>query len=145
MEGIARLRILLERFKGNAELAAGLREALRPLVQYDRERGADLVKTLVCYIQQQGNTLATAERLFLHRNSVLYRLSRIQEIASFDPRSPEAWETLQAAILLAGEEVLGQPDTLLKERLCAPAPETDCPASSPRSVLKGSWPRSASR
>ena len=57
---------------------------LAPLVQYDQKHGSDLVHTIEAYYQNNGNTLATAEQLYIHRNTLNYRLKRASETLGFD-------------------------------------------------------------
>jgi hypothetical protein len=45
----------------------------------------DLLDTLEVFVDASGSTAATADRLFCHRNTVLNRLRRIEEITSFAP------------------------------------------------------------
>ncbi len=73
--------------------------ALTRLDSYDRERGAQLLKTLETFLENNGSLVETAERLFIHRNTLLHRLERIKEICEMDLKS--AWERLNlyAAIL----------------------------------------------
>lgn len=53
---------------------------LEPLTRYDQVHGGDLVHTLQCYFEFGGNASRTAEALFLHRNGLLYRLNRVEEL-----------------------------------------------------------------
>ena len=82
-------------------------ELVRPLAEYDRERRSDLVKTLRVYFACGANTSLAADRLFLHRNSMLYRLERIQKLTGLDLRSHRVALALQLG-LLAMEK--GDPD-----------------------------------
>jgi purine catabolism regulator len=62
---------------------------LLPVYQYDVENGTELFKTLESTIRLGGNTRKVAEELFLHRNSVNYRLERIQHIIGVNLFDPE--------------------------------------------------------
>ena len=65
------------------ELAKGpaLDEALiSPLREHDRARGSDLVRTLKTYFATGTNLREAADQLFLHRNSMIYRLERKQTL-----------------------------------------------------------------
>jgi hypothetical protein len=44
-----------------------------------------LLATLEVFVEVSGSTTATADRLFCHRNTVLNRLRRIEEVTSFAP------------------------------------------------------------
>ena len=57
-----------------------------------RERGSgggDLVHTVETYLRHDRNVDATARALFLHRNSVRYRLTRFTELTGLDIESTE--------------------------------------------------------
>lgn len=92
------VRRLLEVLAGSPELSpfAGLVE---PLQDYDRERGSDLVRTLAVYFDAAENASETADRLFLHRNSLLYRLERIQNLTGLDLKDTEVRLALQLGLL----------------------------------------------
>jgi purine catabolism regulator len=42
------------------------------------------VQTIDAYFSHHGNISQTAEALFIHRNTLLYRLERIQELTGHD-------------------------------------------------------------
>lgn len=73
-------------------------QVLGPLERYDREHRAELIPTLEAFFACDGNLQRTAERLFLHRNSLAYRLRRIQEITGMDLRRWEDCFRLQLAL-----------------------------------------------
>ena len=41
------------------------------------------------FCEKLGNLSQTAERLFIHRNSLLYRMERIHQIAGIDMNNPD--------------------------------------------------------
>jgi purine catabolism regulator len=55
-------------------------EIMQPLIDYDAEHRGSLVKTVQAYFDHHGNISQTAESLFVHRNTLLYRMDRIQEL-----------------------------------------------------------------
>ena len=75
------------------------RELVLPLAEYDRERGGGLVRTLTVYFETGTNASKTSERLFLHRNSLLYRLERIQALTGLDLSVHESRLILQFGLL----------------------------------------------
>ena len=62
---------------------------LRPLLDYDTERQAELVPTLRAYVTAGFNLTRAAELLCVHPNTVVYRLRRIRELSGRDPHEPE--------------------------------------------------------
>ena len=59
--------------------------ALSILNRYDRENGTDLYHTLRIYLECGGSIKDTAGKLFIHRNSLNYRLARIRELTQANP------------------------------------------------------------
>lgn len=86
------------------ELAEGsalepFRALIEPIREHDRTRGSDLVLTLKTYFAAGGNTSEAADRLFLHRNSMLYRLERIQKLVGLDLKDDRVALALQLGLL----------------------------------------------
>lgn len=50
------------------------------LARYDAENATSLCETLLVWLSTRGNTVETARQLFVHRNTVNYRLERICEV-----------------------------------------------------------------
>ncbi|HLW00925.1 MAG TPA: helix-turn-helix domain-containing protein [Ktedonobacterales bacterium] len=73
-------------------------EVLGPLVEYDRRTDNDLVETLETYFACNGNLSEAARRLHLHRNSLLYRLERIQEVLQINLEDADTRLSLQVAL-----------------------------------------------
>jgi len=67
----------------------------------------ELHATLIEYMRHGPSLPAVAQRLFLHPNTVAYRLSRIRELTGRDPKTPagvaELFLALRAAQLVGGE------------------------------------------
>ena len=59
-------------------------EIIGPLAAYDRRQRGSLVETIDAYFNHHANVSQTAESLFIHRNTLLYRLERIQELTGQD-------------------------------------------------------------
>ena len=61
-----------------------LHPALDIIENYDKENQTDLLHTLQVYLENDCNAQKCGRLLFLHRNSLVYRIRRIQEISSCD-------------------------------------------------------------
>jgi DNA-binding PucR family transcriptional regulator len=61
-----------------------LHPALGILSRYDAIHKSDLFHTLYIFLSNERNVVATAKCLFIHRNSLLYRLQRIERLISAD-------------------------------------------------------------
>ena len=66
------------------ETADFARSILGPLEDYDDRMKDQLFETLESYFRCSGNLTEMSRELFLHYNSVLYRLGRIREILALD-------------------------------------------------------------
>ncbi len=95
--GIYRLLFPLH---GSPELRQFHDEVLRELLDYDERHKADLAGTLKAFFACHGNLTKVAERLFVHRNTLTYRLERIQRITGLDLDNPEDRLCLQLALKL---------------------------------------------
>lgn len=100
---IYRLLLLLE---PHAEFSQFEDEILGSLLTHDG--GEDLIATLEAYFNNQGNLSKTADELFIHRNTLSYRMQRITEISGLDFSNPDT--TLAVQIALRIHHMMGQGD-----------------------------------
>jgi GAF domain-containing protein/sugar diacid utilization regulator len=68
------------------------------IANYDRRKGTDLLDTLETYLECAGNLTKTSNRLFVHRNTLIQRLERLQSLCDIDLQERGNWLTLQVAI-----------------------------------------------
>jgi hypothetical protein len=71
-------------------------ELYQPLVA----AGGDLVTTLATYFETAGSIEATARELFVHSNTVRYRLRRVQEVTGYSPTDSRDGYALRLALTL---------------------------------------------
>ncbi|MBP1889099.1 sugar diacid utilization regulator [Clostridium moniliforme] len=79
--GIVRLLIELSDVK---DINQYCYENLGPILEYDKNHGMDLIGTLKCYFKNNRHLLKTSQELFIHRNTLLYRLSTIKNLLQRD-------------------------------------------------------------
>lgn len=101
------LHRLLLAMSAHGELRDFFDEAIGSLVAYDQRTGAGLLQTLDAYFACNGSPTEAAQRLHLHRNTVLYRLRRIEEIGKLD--LGDASTRLNLHLCLRIHEVLDSP------------------------------------
>jgi purine catabolism regulator len=82
------------------KLMAFCDRTLGSLLEYDLRQHADLIKTLEAFFACHGNLSQTAETLIVHRNTLLYRMNRINEIAQIDLNRPEIRLALHLALTI---------------------------------------------
>jgi purine catabolism regulator len=71
---------ILHHHPDKAELDAFADEMLGKLIEYDRKRNTDLVETLDVLMDCNLNISVAARRLYLHYNSLRYRLQKMEEL-----------------------------------------------------------------
>lgn len=75
---------LLLNIKDKETLRSYYINALGNIVEYDRINAAGLVATLETYLEENCNITTTSEKLFLHRNTLKYRLKKMEELLGCD-------------------------------------------------------------
>jgi hypothetical protein len=81
----------------------------RPLQAHSTE----LLTTLWCYLDNGRSLEATARELFVHPNTVRYRLKRVSEVIGWDATGARESLILQAALILGS---ISEPDGPLRRR-----------------------------
>jgi len=95
---IAADELLAERALAGDMLAKStlVQKIYRPLAEHSPE----LLETLGCYLETGRSLESTARELFVHPNTVRYRLKRISEIIGWDATGPREAFILQVAMVL---------------------------------------------
>lgn len=60
------------------------RDTIKPLEEYDMLNQSNLVEVLECYMKYDGCVQSTAEELFVHRNTIHYKLKKIETLLNVD-------------------------------------------------------------
>lgn len=68
--------------------------SVRTLLNYDQENGTQLFDTFFMYLLNGGNISTASQQLFIHRNSMRYRMDRISQLIGPDLENPEQQEHL---------------------------------------------------
>jgi DNA-binding PucR family transcriptional regulator len=69
-------------------------------MNYDKNKGTDLLNTAIVYVESEGNINTTSEKLFQHKNTIRYRIRKINELLGSNQVEGMAYETLAIAIRL---------------------------------------------
>jgi len=89
---------LLYRFPDIEELRRFYDETVGSLVRYDRQNGTELVRTLETFFEKNGNLHQSAKSLYVHYNTLRYRVQRISEVSGLDLDDAEARLNLQVGL-----------------------------------------------
>ncbi|MDX1613195.1 MAG: helix-turn-helix domain-containing protein [Candidatus Promineifilaceae bacterium] len=91
---------LLTRLEEQPEVRRFCEQVIGPLARYDRQHRSSMIETLDAYFNHNGNISQTAESLYIHRNTLLYRLERIRELTGQDLDEADMRLTLHLALKL---------------------------------------------
>ena len=92
--------LLLNEIKNLPEADAFCHLYLNPLLEYDSENSGELIKTLEAFFAENCNLRKTADVLYMHKNSVSYRLNKIQQLTGLDINNSDDKFNLQLSLYL---------------------------------------------
>lgn len=75
-------------------------DTLGKLNEMEPDKKEDFIKTLSLYLKTGGNVLKVAELNNAHRNTIIYRINRIEELLNVDLSDGETRTQLQVALYL---------------------------------------------
>lgn len=88
---------------------------LLELVEHDKENQSDLVTTLYIYLENYGNTTKAAAQLFIHKNTLLYRLAKIKDILNCDlTHGEDIYKMMMGLRILRTLRIITIPQTLME-------------------------------
>ena len=76
-----RLRMMLDQVKSRFDLVP---DVYKKMYEYDKENHTVYCKTLYYYELKNHSVIETAQELFTHRNTIVYRLRKIKEMFHID-------------------------------------------------------------
>lgn len=91
--------------RSDSEIQVSAHEILRPLCDYDKRKGSDYLNTLKTYIDTNYNISETSRITHLHRQSLLYRLEKIETLCNLSLKSHEDLFLLELAIRMSAAGV----------------------------------------
>jgi purine catabolism regulator len=108
--------LFLPRTLGEAEAAAD--HILGPLIAYDEAHRTELMRSLDVFLEHNRSWQRSAEALFVHKQTLVYRMHRIEELTGRDLRNTgdvvQLWLALRSLELARGEPA-AQPDGRAQE------------------------------
>ncbi|MDO5718540.1 MAG: helix-turn-helix domain-containing protein [Tissierellia bacterium] len=100
------IKVMLLLTKG-FESKVFINSEIKKLKEYDQENDGDLLETLYAYICYERSLVKTAEKLNVHRNTVVYRVNKISEIINIDMENPLLrYHVIISILLIEGEKLL---------------------------------------
>lgn len=75
-------------------------ETLGGLIDYDKKHSTELISTLSVYLQENSNSIQAAKKLFIHKNTLSYRIKKIEAITRKNLDNMHDRLTLQIALII---------------------------------------------
>ncbi|MEQ6390634.1 PucR family transcriptional regulator ligand-binding domain-containing protein [Bacillaceae bacterium S4-13-58] len=89
---------LLAEIKNTTELQKFHEESMGSLIEYDKHHDLDLIHSLIVYFENNESMSKTAKALFIHINTMKYRIQRIKMLTNLDPKNSEDKLILQIGL-----------------------------------------------
>lgn len=80
------------------ELAEFCKDTIKPLIEYDKVNNSELIKTLKVYFECDGNMKKISEKMYMHYNTIIYRLQKIKDITGMNLENGDSRLNLQIAL-----------------------------------------------
>ncbi len=80
---------LLCQIEDTAPLRRQFPRLIKPIIDYDKANSSELLHTLEHYLYSSKSLSQTAKELFIHRNTVKYRIDKVKQLTGLDFRSME--------------------------------------------------------
>lgn len=100
------IKRLIFPFSDSLEFQRYMNGVLKRILDYDIENNAQLLQTIESYINCECNFSATASALNQHRNTIRYRLAKIQELTGLDCKKFSDLEQISIALKIYHHEVV---------------------------------------
>jgi purine catabolism regulator len=78
-----------------------VRSTLGPLIEHDRTTGGDLVESVRVFLRHDGVWQASADALNVHRQTLVYRLKKVEQLTNLKPTTTEGAALLWLALMAA--------------------------------------------
>ena len=86
-------------FEGlQGELIEFCSDTIKPLIEYDKVNNSELTKTLKIYFECDGNMKKISEKMYVHYNTIIYRVQQIKDITGLDLENGDSRLNLEIAL-----------------------------------------------
>ncbi len=96
-KGLGIYKLLLP-LKNKPEMKEFHDEIILPILEYDKSYNKNLLETAIYFVENDGDYRNTANSMFLHENTVRYRIGKIKEVLNMQNKNLKFFENLSIAI-----------------------------------------------
>lgn len=91
---------ILFEIKDKAKINEYCSNIIGPLIALDNRNGSNYFKTLKCYFKNNGSVLKTSQEMNIHRNTINYKIKKIETLLGIDLSNLEERFSIMLAIKL---------------------------------------------
>ncbi|WP_432667051.1 PucR family transcriptional regulator ligand-binding domain-containing protein [Wukongibacter baidiensis] len=70
----------LNKLKKDKDLLSYVNDVLKPITDYEKDNNIELMKIVRAFVEYEGNYKSISKELYLHENTVRYRMDKIKDI-----------------------------------------------------------------
>lgn len=98
--GVLRFMTLLSK-EDRKEMIEVAKKKMEPLIEYDSKNKTELLNTFHEYLRSDGNLIEASQNLYIHRNTLLKRLKKIEELLDRNIRDFQIkWDSYNSIYIL---------------------------------------------
>ncbi|WDV48030.1 PucR family transcriptional regulator ligand-binding domain-containing protein [Clostridiaceae bacterium M8S5] len=90
----------LNKIKDDKDLLSYVNEVLEPIIKYEKENNIDLYKIIKAFVKYEGNYKRISKELYLHENTVRYRMDKIKDILKVGNNKVTLYTKLNIVVIL---------------------------------------------
>lgn len=83
-EQLSNIRKLLSEVDSGQVLRFCFQNTLGKILEYDEQHESSLLNTLRVYLEEEGNISKSSQKLFIHRNTMVYRINKINGLLGME-------------------------------------------------------------
>ena len=76
------------------------KDFITPIIQHDQKYNTELLDTAMKYVENDGKIIETADALFIHKNTLRYRINKIKELLNMEESELSFLEQLSISVKL---------------------------------------------
>jgi purine catabolism regulator len=101
-----KMELLIRRIKeSQIPVHRYLSNVIMKVIEYDKENDSAYFETLEAYCNCGKNVAKTAEVLYVHKNTITYRIQRIQEMTGVDFDDAQSWLHICMSLALMEQNI----------------------------------------
>lgn len=97
-----RYHIIADLIDGAFDISDFCHPAIGRLIDFDQKNHTDMLETLDCYLKYKANPNLAAEKLYIHRSTLFYRIKKIREITELNLEDTDELAELYFSLKMTG-------------------------------------------